>query len=464
MAGVPSVTVALQTRNRADTGLLRIAMEAVLAQTYADFELLVLDNHSTDSTSDLVLGYRDPRLIYIRQPPGRTADTNFNSALWMARGKYVLITHDDDVMEPTMIGQMVRFLSLHPNIVLLATNVSLIDSQGATVQRRLYEMERDRIFRRGEYLGVYLKEKLWLPTPTCMFHRDKTVAVKGPQARATSHPYQPSADIAVACLLNAEGPIAILAEPLLRYRQHPGQESRNVDQSQPLVATMTELLKHRSKFKAYLPALHAAHLRYLTQDHVFDADGIEDLKRKLRKLKSRWERLVPASARAQDSVLPFEILATQCGLKATIETGYLGKLLRSPCEESASRAYRQWTCVARQGGSIFRCQRRLRRVAILGSMLSAALIALDARHDGVEVVCCIDSAPARIGRTLLGIPILPHGKLLELRDLDAVILSSERSHETALRKMLRSYLPNRRLATPSWKDLVQESYDLLRLS
>lgn len=88
----PKLTIALQTYNRGRSGYLRESLEAILAQSYGDFELLVLDNHSTDETPDLVLGYKDPRLTYIRQPPGGTSATNYNRALWMSRGIYVLPT------------------------------------------------------------------------------------------------------------------------------------------------------------------------------------------------------------------------------------------------------------------------------------------------------------------------------------------------------------------------------------
>jgi hypothetical protein len=96
----------------------------------------------------------------------------------MGHGQYFLATHDDDVMEPTMVARTVDFLAHHPDMACLATNVSLINSPGALIQSRLYELDHDRIFEKGAYVGAYLEEKLWFPTPTCMFHRDKTLTLK----------------------------------------------------------------------------------------------------------------------------------------------------------------------------------------------------------------------------------------------------------------------------------------------
>ncbi|MCK5346298.1 MAG: glycosyltransferase family 2 protein, partial [Candidatus Heimdallarchaeota archaeon] len=75
------LSIALLTYNRCTNGYLKQALNAILNQTYSDFELLVIDNYSTDKTADLVLSYNDPRLIYVRQPPGGNATTSYNHAL-----------------------------------------------------------------------------------------------------------------------------------------------------------------------------------------------------------------------------------------------------------------------------------------------------------------------------------------------------------------------------------------------
>jgi hypothetical protein len=266
------------------------------------------------------------------------------------------------------------------------------------------------------------------------------------------------------CLLNIKDRIAILADPLLRYRQHSGQESRNVNQSKPLVDTVTGLLAHRRKLKAYLPAIYAAEARYLAQDCLF-AHG-ESLRtvalcRQIGRLKAKWEKVVPSQSRALDSVLPFEILICQLGLGPSIPAEPLEHLLQSKPQVGARRAYRQWACLAQQGKSIFAGRQGLKRIAILGSMFTAYLIVQDALRAGIEVVCCLDSAPARIGNKVFGIPVVPHEELKRLQPVDAVILSSERDHEEGLRRILQSHLSDTDLPTPSWKELVHESRVLL---
>ncbi|MEG1681111.1 MAG: glycosyltransferase family A protein, partial [Stenotrophomonas sp.] len=95
------LTVALLTYNRPH--YLQLALRAIIEQTYADFELLVMDNGSTDHTPEVVLGFKDDRLRYVRNAPGHPASFNGTSAILIARGKRLLVTHDDDIMEPYML-------------------------------------------------------------------------------------------------------------------------------------------------------------------------------------------------------------------------------------------------------------------------------------------------------------------------------------------------------------------------
>ena len=121
------LTVALLTHNRCASGFLKKALEAILAQTYTDFELLVVDNHSSDHTAELVMKYEDPRLTYIRQPAGGNATTSYIRSSHMSRGEYIIFAHDDDVMEPTMIERQLEFAKRYPDLLVISNNVSLID-------------------------------------------------------------------------------------------------------------------------------------------------------------------------------------------------------------------------------------------------------------------------------------------------------------------------------------------------
>jgi glycosyltransferase involved in cell wall biosynthesis len=102
----PLVSVYLPTRNRA--ALLREAAESVLAQTWRDFELLIVEDAAEDDTAQVVawLAQRDPRVRAFRQPEARGAPAARNRALAEARGRFITGIDDDDLMLPGRLGSL----------------------------------------------------------------------------------------------------------------------------------------------------------------------------------------------------------------------------------------------------------------------------------------------------------------------------------------------------------------------
>lgn len=97
---MPKVTSIIVTFNRAH--FLGKAIQSVLDQTYPDLELLVLDNSSTDGTSDLVKSFTDPRLRYLRHLPCSIAESR-NLGLEAATGEFIAYLDDDDEWLPQKI-------------------------------------------------------------------------------------------------------------------------------------------------------------------------------------------------------------------------------------------------------------------------------------------------------------------------------------------------------------------------
>lgn len=86
------------------------AIDSVLAQTLGDFELLVVDNHSTDGTEELVARYTDPRLRFLRNERNLGAEANWNRCLAEARGTYIKLLPHDDLLAPDCLRQQVAAL------------------------------------------------------------------------------------------------------------------------------------------------------------------------------------------------------------------------------------------------------------------------------------------------------------------------------------------------------------------
>lgn len=130
MTPIPIISVIIPTYNRA--AYLAQAVRSVLGQTNADFEVLIVDDGSTDDTEQTAKRLDDSRIVYIRQEnAGRSVARNQGVA--EARGEYVAFLDDDDLFLPHKLSSQLAFLEARPEIGLVASGAQLIDEEGAVV-------------------------------------------------------------------------------------------------------------------------------------------------------------------------------------------------------------------------------------------------------------------------------------------------------------------------------------------
>ncbi len=105
MAEKPMVSVIIPTYNRAH--VLGRAIRSVLDQTYQDFELIVVDDGSSDHTGEVVATFADPRIHYLRHEKNRGAAAARNTAIKTAQGEYIasLDSHDEWLPEK-LLGEI----------------------------------------------------------------------------------------------------------------------------------------------------------------------------------------------------------------------------------------------------------------------------------------------------------------------------------------------------------------------
>lgn len=125
----PSVTVAIPTYN--GEAWLDTAIESVLAQSLGDFELLILDNASTDGTQALVARYvDDPRVEYRCNPHNIGLAGNVNLACRLARGEGLIVLGADDRLEPRFLEASIAFLRAEPGVSMVHGPAAWIDAEG----------------------------------------------------------------------------------------------------------------------------------------------------------------------------------------------------------------------------------------------------------------------------------------------------------------------------------------------
>jgi glycosyltransferase involved in cell wall biosynthesis len=124
----PKVSVLIPTYNYAR--FLDEAIESVLHQTFTDFELIIVDNQSTDNTEELVQKYlKDPRVSYYKNPKNLGLVGNFNKALEYANGEYIKYLLADDKLDHSLLAKFVAVLEANPQVSLVASASSTFGNE-----------------------------------------------------------------------------------------------------------------------------------------------------------------------------------------------------------------------------------------------------------------------------------------------------------------------------------------------
>jgi glycosyltransferase involved in cell wall biosynthesis len=133
----PLVSVIVPTYNYAR--FIVDALDSLRAQTYGEWECIVCDDGSTDDTGEVVARYieREPRVRYVRQPNQRQAVAK-NTALSLARGRYVQFLDADDLVEPLKLERQVEFLEANPEADIVYGGVRFFHTERP--EERLHSM------------------------------------------------------------------------------------------------------------------------------------------------------------------------------------------------------------------------------------------------------------------------------------------------------------------------------------
>lgn len=136
MYEAPAVSIILPTFNRAR--MVAGAIESVQAQTFNDWELLIIDDGSVDATRDIVSAYarQDRRIRYVFQRNQGLSQTRANG-LRMATGRYCGLLDDDDTYLPNKLRSQVAFLDAHPEVGLVYSYVEVVEIPSGRVVKTL---------------------------------------------------------------------------------------------------------------------------------------------------------------------------------------------------------------------------------------------------------------------------------------------------------------------------------------
>lgn len=220
--GRPLVSVCMPVYNGAR--FLESAIESVLAQTYSDFELRVFDDASTDGSWELLQGFRDPRLVLHRNDRNLGPEANWNQALEAARGTYIKLFHQDDLLAPDCLERQVRVLEDHPRVVLAFSRRHIIRPDGRRLLTRGAPWKAGPVSLDAVVRGCALAGTNVIGEPSAVLFT--TAAARQAGGFDGSLPYVIDLDYWFRLLALGDG--CYLDEPLASFRVSPRQWSATI--------------------------------------------------------------------------------------------------------------------------------------------------------------------------------------------------------------------------------------------
>lgn len=220
---IPAVSIGMPVYN--GEKFLRGALEALLNQTFGDFELIVSDNASTDATQAICCEYaaRDSRIRYIRQPENRGGLWNFDFVLQEARGTYFLWAAVDDLWSPDFLEALRACLEAHPEAVGAQGEYVRIDAGGTPIAPVTANHEMENASRLGRILTLARQRT----TNIYIYGLYRTAVLQRIRLKPLpfTRKYAQSAEYPILYYLAAAGPTLTERKARFSYRHHAVQES-----------------------------------------------------------------------------------------------------------------------------------------------------------------------------------------------------------------------------------------------
>ena len=130
----PLVSVILTSYNHAH--YIGKTIESVLNQTFKDFELIILENVSTDNSAEIIRFYKDERIKFVINPQNIGMVLSVNKGIEIARGKYIAHVCADDIWHPTKLERQLEILEKDEKIATVFTRVAVINESGEFVDKK----------------------------------------------------------------------------------------------------------------------------------------------------------------------------------------------------------------------------------------------------------------------------------------------------------------------------------------
>lgn len=254
----PAVSVLIPAYNGA--GFIEETLASLSAQTFRDWEAIVVDDCSLDDTRAVVAAWPDQRVRLVCNAVNSGPVVTRNHALTQARGRYIAALDQDDLCLPDRFARQVAYLDAHPEVALLGTAANFL-CEGVVGPSNYAAVTTPALIA---WLTRIVNPLVW-----------STVMMRGEVARTLDPFTRPeilyAEDFDLYRRVQAFGAIARLDEPLLLYRQHAGGASKRFIDTMRASAAAVLADAH-----ADLLGERAAAIAILLVRHVMGGDPVPD--------------------------------------------------------------------------------------------------------------------------------------------------------------------------------------------
>ena len=225
---MPVISVILPAYNAEQT--IEESIQSIVSQTFIDWELIIINDGSTDNTKTKILSFIDSRIKYVENDGNKGLIYTLNRGIDLATGKYIARMDADDICYPERFEKQVAFMEEHPEVIVCGAQIEYFGTKKSGYRKiKLYTSDTE------------MKEQLAINT--CFAHPSvmmRTEVIKKNNIKY-NYSYKNAEDYKIWIDLMKFGKFANLSSPLLKYRVSDTQITQNYNST-------TSLSERRCRF------------------------------------------------------------------------------------------------------------------------------------------------------------------------------------------------------------------------
>ena len=241
---MPKISVVMPAYNAEK--YIKEAIDSILGQTFGDFELIIINDCSTDSTENIILSYSDSRIVYLKNEKNMGVAATLNRGLQAARGEYIARMDSDDIALSQRLEKQLQHMKRNGDVIVCGSNFIPFHDSG--------DLPVSCVPEEDGQIKTFLLFGSPFAHPTVMIR----ASVLKETGLCYDVAYEKVEDYYFWMQLSRCGKFANLNEPLLRYRNHSQQVSVTAAQ-----------IQHEGKYRIALQQLPEAGIRNKTDIETF---------------------------------------------------------------------------------------------------------------------------------------------------------------------------------------------------